>query len=122
MPEPDKSVVNELKQIDKDLTVKWDKHVQRFMVYHKDRRNITYPVVKVQYKDGSFKPLDKRTVKALKYSNRLRQMRPQDILYQIDKDNEKAELEKDKKLSNDIKSITKDNWRQMFGVPVVGRP
>ncbi len=108
MPTPSSSIVNELKSIDKDLDAKWNKKAHRFMVHHKDRRGKVYPVMRVQYKDGSFKPLDRRTVDALRYSNRLRQKRPQDVLYEIDKQNEQVELDKYKKLKDDGYAIAKD--------------
>lgn len=119
MPESKSYIVKELKNIDRDLSVKWVDRIKRYMVFHKDRKNKIYPVMKVQYKDGSYKPLDKRTVDALKYSNYLRHKRPQDILYIIDKENEELELKKKKNFSSDMESITKDNWRGMMGVPMV---
>lgn len=120
MPEPSESFVRELKNIDKDLDVKWNKKIQRFMVHHKDRRGKVYPVMRVQYKDGSYKPLDKRTVDAMKYSNRLRHKRPQDILFEIDKENEDNELRKQKQIKDDGYAIAKDMPRgfvNIGGVP-----
>ena len=119
MPSPQRYIVEELKNIDRDLSVQWVDRAKRFMVFHKDRKNKIYPVMKVQYKDGSYKPVDKRTVDAIKYSNHLRHKSPQDILYMIDKENEELELNKKKKLNSDIENITKDNWRGMMGVPMV---
>ena len=108
MPTPQKHIVKELQAIDKDLSVVWNKRISRYMVYHKDKHNRIYPVVKVQYGDGSFKPFDKRTVDAIKYSNRLRAKRPQEILYLIDKENDDLERKKAKCMRNDAKSIASE--------------
>lgn len=105
---PNKCIVKELKNIDPDLSVEWDNRIKRFMVYHKDRRHRTYPVMRIQYQNGAFKPLDDRTVKALRYSNYLRSKRPQDILYLIDKQNNYVEQQKDKQFTNDGKAIASE--------------
>lgn len=119
MPAPSEHIVKELRTMDRDLSVKWDTRQRRFMVLHKDARNITYPVMKVQYPDGSYKPLDRRTIDAMKASHRLKHKQPQEILYMIDKENEQVEQDKKKKISSTIEAITKDNWRPMMGVPLV---
>lgn len=116
MPASPEHIVRELKSIDPDLEVKWNKKIQRFMVHHKDKRGVVYPVMRVQYKDGSFKPLDQRTVSALRYSNHLRHKRPQDILYEIDKANEENEFRKQRQFSNDGKTIAKELPRHFMNL------
>lgn len=108
MPKPERHRVKELKSIDNDLSVKWDNRIERFIVYHKDNKDRTYPVMKIQYKDGSYKPFDKRTIDSLKYSNHLRNKRPQDILYEIDRENELLEKKKRKNLKDDAKCIASE--------------
>ena len=119
MPTATSGFIKDLKSIDKDLSVKWIDKIKRFVIFHKDNKRKIYPVMRIQYQNGSFKSLDRRAIDALRYSNHLRHKKPQDILYIIDKENEETELKNQRKLSSDIESITKDNWRQMMDVPVI---
>ena len=105
MPTPSRSFIRELKLIDRKLDVKWNPHICRFIVYHRDIHGRIYPVLKIQYRDGSFKPLDQRTLRSLRYSNYLRGEKPQDLLYRIDRENAELEDKKKKSLRDDAKSI-----------------
>lgn len=108
MPTPSESFINELKRIDKNLSVVWNNRRHRWIILHKDAKGKIYIVILVQYKDGSYKPLDRRTLDALWFSRKFSRQRPQDIMYQIDKENEEAELAKEKQLTNDNEAIAKE--------------
>jgi len=108
MPTPQKGFIKELKSIDSKLDVKWNTHFHRYMIYHTDIHNRKYIVMKIQYKDGSYKPLDQRTIQSLKYSNYLRGERPQELLYKIDRENELLEQKKLKDIRDNAKQIAVD--------------
>ncbi len=55
--EPNRSFIEQLKRYDSDLSARWDGEMRRWVIYFKDKQ-----VYIVKNDDGSFRPLDSRTM------------------------------------------------------------
>ena len=103
MPVPDRVMVKRLKEYDKKLFVEFDFDKERFVVWRKPQHECGPPlqIMVVQNDDGSFRPLDMRTVDALVKGD---SWRNEDIIKDIDANN--------KKIEDDIEASVRDTFRQ----------
>lgn len=63
---PNKDFVKDLKNISRDLDVIWSPYLERWCIFYKAQNKVTYRVTEVQEDDGSYRPLDRRTLDKLR--------------------------------------------------------
>ena len=109
MYSPDRGFVKKLKALDQRLSVRWDVHRERWTIYEKIKqklycgefdgvplytiKDVDMCALLVQNEDGSYRPLDDRTMCWLRYNDK---QRSADILREkIEKFNkQEAQIEK----------------------------
>jgi len=65
-PTPDSYFVEQLEGIDKNLSVKWNVHLERWVIWYKSQDGRTYRILEVEDEDGTYRQLDARTIHWLK--------------------------------------------------------
>jgi hypothetical protein len=66
-PVVDKKFIRELCLIASELEVEWDNDLERFVIYYKSPRDgQRHKILEVKNNDGSFRPLDGRTLELLR--------------------------------------------------------
>ncbi|KKN73614.1 hypothetical protein LCGC14_0399300 [marine sediment metagenome] len=111
-----------LQSYDKDLVVRWlyDKH--RWSIWTKDRKGKEYLICVVENLDGSYRNIDRRDLISLIRADLYRRTRADTLLKEIETHNATLEESKRKKLSDDVRAISRERWRYTFGHPVVNVP
>lgn len=105
---PDPDFVNKLYRLDRDLVLCFDREMGRWQIWRKDADSGRLEfIINVINDDGSYRPLDDRTINILKM-NRFYAENP-DLLIKtmIDDENERREKAIEKTLDN-LKSVSKD--------------
>lgn len=64
-PRPDKKILKKIKNYDDALFVDWDINRERFAIKRRDLQGAVHHIFFVQNEDGSFRPLDERTMHQL---------------------------------------------------------
>lgn len=70
---PDPTFVRELKKIASGLSVEWCHPLKRFVIWYKNDQGERHRILEVKNPDGSFRPLDKRTLDTLRRCDMSRQ-------------------------------------------------
>lgn len=120
---PDSGFMAKLRAIDPLLDAHWDSKRQRWIITRQARRPGGYTVdaviTVVENPDGSYRPLDDRTIRGVKWAdgwNRRRGAR--DIVDDIEAREQQEEEERDRAFSTEIEGITRDVRRHVAGHPI----
>lgn len=66
MPKAPTSIINALNLVHEGLFAVWNSTLERFQIFYQDKRNgLTRIIMTVEEEDGSYRPLDMRTVNYL---------------------------------------------------------
>ena len=108
-----------LQEYDKDLAVQYlyDKH--RWGIFTKDRRGKEYLIFIVSNKDGTYRNIDRRDLRTTIRADLYRRDRADTIVDEIEAHNTNLETSKRKKLSDDVKAISRERWRWVFEHPQI---
>ncbi len=119
---PDPMFVRKLKEIDNAFYPRWCWLRERWEIwYHKDLRPNVLALV-VQNDDGSYRPLDQRTIERMKVGDSHRFNRKRDMIYEIEAKETKAREIKEKDQRAEIHAITTEFSGYMRGVEHVQVP
>jgi len=108
---PEETYSKRLKEIDPRLKAEWN--LDKWIITRdgKDYKRSPQYIMTVRNKDNSFRPLDQRTLKALRKCDTHRYPRVKDFVKEIDDYNEAKEKEKERKF-NDMSSQIAEESRQ----------
>jgi len=90
---PDKNFVKQLHVISKDLSVKWERTLERWVIDYKNPSGQIIRILEVKNPDSSYRPLDERTLEVLRLSDMSAKVK--DIKYLISEQYQKAKYYKE---------------------------
>jgi hypothetical protein len=116
-PHIDKGIVRELKLHDEHLDIEWNQRSERFVV---TGRNLKKHVKRehlmtVQNEDGSFRPLDRRTVVGIKLADSFRYNDIEHFKKLIEENRNSVEEKQARELSDAFRERNEDLYRAYFG-------
>jgi predicted DNA-binding antitoxin AbrB/MazE fold protein len=115
---PDWSFVQQLKRIDPNLSVTWNKNRERWVVYEKGRiTGLDHIVMRVEYEDGSYKPLDARTLRELEKSRWLWNKGLREFINRLEDEEEQREMDSERAMLDELHNIGDWYALQMMGIP-----
>ena len=105
---PEKTYCKRLAEIDPRLKVEWNSDHWIITREGKDYKRSPQYIMTVRNKDGSFRPLDQRTLDALRKCDSHRYPSVKDFVKEIDDYNEKKEKEKERAFEDASHQIAED--------------
>ena len=124
---PDRAIVAQLKELDKSLFIKWNAKKERWevwdikpdAVYSGDFcggslfhvRDLPYHVMTVQNQDGSYRPLDGRTVSRMVFNKAVRDGDFRRYLRELDEHNQRIKDDLGKEKAEQMYYQTLDDYR-----------
>lgn len=108
---------------DKDLVVFWIPSKKRYSIWTRDKKGRAYMLyICVDKKTGAYREPNRKDLEFIYKMDMYRKDKSYSILKEIEKHNRRIEQEQKKKLSDAVREISKERWRQFAGNPVVRVP
>lgn len=126
MREPDPAFLREMEEVfkydDREFAVWWDNKNERWAIFVREGER-TKRVLTVRNEDGSYRPLDSRTIVKLRKMF-FKTPEPVDSFEEAEEHNRRLSEQNDRDLSNKAEDFFKEHDRIVRGVPLyhVGAP
>lgn len=127
--QPDTTFVKRLKEIDEFLNVGWNHLQDRWQIVRDDRRfrylgnfegkpllaswTKLYLVFTVQNDDGSYRPLDQRSIDKLHQIDMQNKCRTSEFMRQLELEEDEYKEKQSRRQSEQIEELTKENFHQI---------
>jgi hypothetical protein len=108
-----------VKLYDRNLYVHWNDHLCRWQISNISDNGDYYRLLIIQTEDGKYREVHECDVAKIAQMDKVRQEKCKNILKYIEDKNDELEESRKKKLTEEIRQISKDRWRSIFGVPYV---
>lgn len=118
---PDETFIERLEGLDSRLFAQWNNKLCRWDIMRKNAGKV-FHIMRVQNDNGSYRPLDARTITKLKIADACQRGSVNDILRELDDNHERFQASVDREFASDVESIAKENWRHVMGHPQVNVP